>query len=333
MATPDQIPLLFLNYFHRQLHTSKACKSYVSNASTVVKTLKRRHRSCVNTMKVSLALASFLSKVLQLTLRARPEINLNEFLYKIVQRMQHENIILTPQKRDDVVKTENNPDINNVTNGTTIAQQPMTLIFLVAGLSKSGKTTLVSVLKGSSNPRCKPSLGFLPVSLKYNENITVKMYDVGGGEKIRGIWNNYYHEVHGVIYIVDSACTEAVFQETMSVATETLGHKYIQGKPLLVMSNKIDEPESRPIDYIRQELNITEYEQNFRRIAATSIHPHKSKFEGRPDPKIDESLKWLIETTLVHITDLNERIREDTEKIKLFRIKKHVSGCRCGVRL
>ena len=33
----------------------------------------------------------------------------------------------------------------------------------------------------------------------------VTIYDLGGSKSFRGIWPKYYHEVHGFIFVVDSA--------------------------------------------------------------------------------------------------------------------------------
>lgn len=33
----------------------------------------------------------------------------------------------------------------------------------------------------------------------------VKFYDLGGAADPRKIWSNYYHDVHGVIFVVDAA--------------------------------------------------------------------------------------------------------------------------------
>lgn len=308
-VTPNEIPTLFLRYFRRELDQHDTC---VTNNIQLDVKLKRRRRRCVNTMKVSLELASFLSKLLTLVLVSKPKSDLMKFLTKSAEKLQVEAIPLR-----DVTSFSKNATKNKTS-------KPVELIFLLAGTSNSGKTTLVSVLRGQNNPNCKPSLGFLPVSLKYNENVTVTLYDVGGGKKIRGIWNNYYHEVHGVIYVVDSACSYPEFNEAMLVATETLGHRFIQGKPVLLISNKVDEPPSRPLEEIGKRINLNPGQRGLSRFLATSIHPSRCGYQGQPDPHIDENLKWLIETSLANLIDLNLRVKEDCEEIKLIREKKQV---------
>ena len=308
--SPDEIPTLFLSYFRKKLDQHN---THVTNNTQLDVKLKRRRRRCVNTMKISLELASFLSKLLTLVLVSKPKSDLMKFLIKTTEQLQVKVITLR-----GVTSFSKNANKNKTS-------KPVSLIFLLAGVSNSGKTTLVSVLRGQNKPKCKPSLGFLPVSLKYNDNVTVKLYDVGGGKKIRGIWNNYYHEVHGVIYVVDSACSHPEFNEAMLVATETLGHKFIQGKPLLLISNKVDEPTSRPLDEMINRMNLNPGQQGLSRLLATSIHPSRCRYQEQPDPNIDDSLKWLIETSLANLTDLNLRVKEDCEKIKAMREKKQVS--------
>lgn len=41
-----------------------------------------------------------------------------------------------------------------------------------------------------------------------SEHYKIDLYDLGGGKNIRKIWNRYYAEVHGCIFVVDAADTE-----------------------------------------------------------------------------------------------------------------------------
>ena len=42
----------------------------------------------------------------------------------------------------------------------------------------------------------------------YSDSFDICVYDLGGGERIRDIWDNYYAEVHGVIFVVDTDDTQ-----------------------------------------------------------------------------------------------------------------------------
>ena len=63
------------------------------------------------------------------------------------------------------------------------------------------------------------------------------MWDIGGQKAIRPYWQNYYDNVNGIIFVVDSADEERVKE-----AHEELGNLIVEEKlakkPLLVFANK-----------------------------------------------------------------------------------------------
>jgi signal recognition particle receptor subunit beta len=77
-----------------------------------------------------------------------------------------------------------------------------------------------------------PTVGFISENLIL-DNYDIKIFDLGGGKKIRNIWKQYFVEVYGIIYVVDSSSPERI-EETNVVLKELLEHDKIGGKPLLV---------------------------------------------------------------------------------------------------
>ena len=67
----------------------------------------------------------------------------------------------------------------------------------------------------------------------------VTIYDLGGSKSFRGIWPKYYHEVHGFIFVVDSA-DQARLAECSTVLRAMLDHHQVRGKPILLLANKAD---------------------------------------------------------------------------------------------
>jgi len=61
----------------------------------------------------------------------------------------------------------------------------------------------------------------------------VTMIDVGGGNKIRAIWKNYFAEVHGVIFVVDSSDHQRMVESKAELA-QLLSNELISGKPVLL---------------------------------------------------------------------------------------------------
>ena len=194
---------------------------------------------------------------------------------------------------------------------------------LLLGVEGVGKSTLISVLKGSEDPKTRPSLGFCPISMKYMNNL-IKFYDLGGGEKIRGIWENYFHDVHGIINIIDCACPEGKYDESISISKTTLGHKYLQGKPILIISNKEDRPKARPLNTIQQDINMLFEENGQSSIIQTSLHPKKRLNPDEAAEILDSALSRLIEKITSQFNDLQERVSRDTKIVEKIKEKEQV---------
>jgi len=127
-------------------------------------------------------------------------------------------------------------------------EKRITLILL--GLDNAGKTTLLHHIKGGSLcffpswsifvALCEvpatdtlPSCGFTPSQTVTWDRYSLVIYDLGGGRNFRGIWKSYFGEVHGVLYVVDSADPRRL-EESAREFTEVLQHKFLKDKPLLM---------------------------------------------------------------------------------------------------
>jgi small GTP-binding protein len=197
---------------------------------------------------------------------------------------------------------------------------PKKMTVLCVGIDGAGKSTFLQTVKGNEDPKCKPTVGFECVNLKL-ETTTVSFYDLGGGVKIRGIWDSYYHDVHAVMYFVDAACDDMKWKETVEVAKATLGHSYLSGKPLLVFGNKKEEKAARDSDEIKEDLQIDTPPGGNRRVAMVTIHPQKNATPGTIDAEIDSGLEWLLENIAGDFENIKTRMAEDVEKEKAREIK------------
>ena len=53
----------------------------------------------------------------------------------------------------------------------------------------------------------------------------IEVFDLGGSKRIRKIWEKYYAEVHGIIFVVD-ASDEGRLAEAKSTLEEASSHPY-----------------------------------------------------------------------------------------------------------
>jgi len=80
---------------------------------------------------------------------------------------------------------------------------------IIVGLDGAGKTTVLYKLKLGEIKTTVPTIGFNVETLKY-KNILFKMWDIGGQEKIRFLWQNYYCDAKGIIFVIDSGDIERI---------------------------------------------------------------------------------------------------------------------------
>lgn len=317
----NEIPLLFLQFFN----DLKGCKN-MHECHTVQ---QMRSKKVTNRLVLATAIAKVVVHLLDVVLESRPGDIVALLVSTLETRIADHNTTADPDKlrrsREMSLKVSTHQALNGVENLLKQQEEESTrpIVFLVLGLSGSGKSTLVSVLRGSKNPKCRRSLGFRPVTMKYNDRI-VTFYDVGGGEKIRSIWENYYHDAHGIIFVIDSTCSYKYFQKTIDVAKFTIGHKYIQGKPLLIINSKIDLDGSRSAVTIKDEMNITTKMEGQTKITEACLLPVNANFEGEVDPAIEGGIEWLINICLAQFIDLDERVICDRKTVSKIREEKEV---------
>jgi small GTP-binding protein len=65
------------------------------------------------------------------------------------------------------------------------------------------------------------------------------VWDIGGQAAIRPYWKNYYDNVSGMIFVVDSSDEERL-KECVDELTSLLGEELLEKVPLLVFANKQD---------------------------------------------------------------------------------------------
>ncbi|KAG9393116.1 Small GTPase superfamily ARF/SAR type [Carpediemonas membranifera] len=116
---------------------------------------------------------------------------------------------------------------------------PATIAFF--GLDGAGKSTFLASILGNSCKDVMPTMGFV------NERITLQqldltIYDLGGGERIRGYWDNYMANLFGGVFFVDSSSAQEREEELLAAFQSVIDAKFMRGKPILIVANKQDEP-------------------------------------------------------------------------------------------
>jgi small GTP-binding protein len=78
---------------------------------------------------------------------------------------------------------------------------------LVVGIDGAGKSTMLNHLKPAGTRTAGKQVPTVGCSLEELRcgNVQLTCFDMAGGSKYRNMWANYYGEVDGIVYVIDSA--------------------------------------------------------------------------------------------------------------------------------
>ena len=109
---------------------------------------------------------------------------------------------------------------------------------LMVGLDAAGKSTILYQLQMGEKVKTIPTIGFHVETLDY-KGLNVIVYDVGGQDKIRGLWKYYYQNKDGLIFVVDSNDRDRM-EDAAEELKKMLAAEELEDCCVLVMANKQD---------------------------------------------------------------------------------------------
>ncbi|XP_028833515.1 ADP-ribosylation factor-like protein 14 [Denticeps clupeoides] len=113
---------------------------------------------------------------------------------------------------------------------------------LLLGLDAAGKSTLLYKLKYKERFSTVPTVGFnveMVDGKKNRRKIALTIWDVGGQEKMRLHWRNFYQDAAGMMFVVDCSDRRRL-EQARKVLERVLRHEHLRGLPVLVFANKQD---------------------------------------------------------------------------------------------
>mmetsp|Transcript_23073 Transcript_23073/g.39646 ORF Transcript_23073/g.39646 Transcript_23073/m.39646 type:complete len:196 (+) Transcript_23073:29-616(+) len=127
---------------------------------------------------------------------------------------------------------------------------------LLLGLDNAGKTTLLYKLKTGS------VTSFVPTERANVEEIQVgkvkfKAFDLGGHERVRNMWRDFYLDANAIIWMVDCADTER-FDESRKELHQVMSAEHLKDKPVVVLANKADVRWAAKRDEVIEALGISQ---------------------------------------------------------------------------
>ena len=156
---------------------------------------------------------------------------------------------------------------------------------LMIGLDNAGKTTVLYKLKLGEVVTTIPTIGFNVETVEY-KNISFTVWDVGGQEKIRALWQHYFQDTQGVIYVVDSNDPQRL-EEAKEELDNVLADDRMRDCVLLVFANKQDMPHAASTTEITDKLGLQHHRDRQWFIQSTCAVTGEGIVEG---------LEWMANT-------------------------------------
>eukprot|EP00830_Metopus_es_P002193 TRINITY_DN1195_c0_g1_i1.p1 TRINITY_DN1195_c0_g1~~TRINITY_DN1195_c0_g1_i1.p1 ORF type:complete len:182 (+),score=22.76 TRINITY_DN1195_c0_g1_i1:47-592(+) len=124
------------------------------------------------------------------------------------------------------------------------------LELVIVGLENCGKTTFANHLTYGEPKKTLPTLG-LNVRYAKKENLSMKIWDLGGQVQFRPEWACYAKSCDIIIFMIDASNRDTLPTSRKELHI-LLEDKEINGIPILVLANKIDiEPHVSDSDIIK----------------------------------------------------------------------------------
>ena len=109
---------------------------------------------------------------------------------------------------------------------------------LMVGLDAAGKTTMLYQLKMGETIKTIPTIGLYVQTLDY-KNLNLIVWNVGGASKMRLLYKQYYQNVEGLIFVVDSNDRDRM-EDAAEELKKMLAEEELKDCCVLVMANKQD---------------------------------------------------------------------------------------------
>lgn len=196
--------------------------------------------------------------------------------------------------------------------------EPIKVTIGVFGLDNAGKTSLIAAIGKEVTKNATPTVGFTPTYLETPQH-KVCIFDLGGGASFRGIWPHYFHDCHGIFYVVDTSDTKRL-AESASVFKELVQHEYIRGKPIVVYCNKKDLAPEGAIATVTGPAGLDVANQ-VGRSTPTKIVASCAVVDT-DDSGVDEGADWLLTTITERYATLSGLISEHTAAVKKAKAEK-----------
>eukprot|EP01063_Lacrimia_lanifica_P024960 TRINITY_DN3275_c1_g1_i2.p3 TRINITY_DN3275_c1_g1~~TRINITY_DN3275_c1_g1_i2.p3 ORF type:complete len:197 (+),score=89.91 TRINITY_DN3275_c1_g1_i2:418-1008(+) len=166
---------------------------------------------------------------------------------------------------------------------------------LLLGLESTGKTTMVSALKGKEYTENAPTLGHREDIVEVDD-MMLSICEVGGGEEQVQNWSLYSKQAdttHGIIFMVDAA-KPASFDHARGYLKDVLQSRHIRRVPLLLLVNNVPSRDPRAEVAIAASLKLEKYCKHGKRPYKVLAGTFTSPMATDTQLELHKALLWLV---------------------------------------
>jgi small GTP-binding protein len=175
----------------------------------------------------------------------------------------------------------------------------------IFGLDNAGKTSFLRALSGDSNFDTVPTVG-LGQEMFMFDDIKLKVYDLGGNAQFRNVWQRFYAEIWGFIYVVDASDPDR-FDESKKTLQDMISHTMVLSKPFIVVANKQDKNDAIQAAALKMRFQLGKKVPFYDTIA--------TQFEdGKCHEGVTSAVSTLIATILKNYPALAKKRETDLEE-------------------
>ncbi len=81
----------------------------------------------------------------------------------------------------------------------------------IVGLDAAGKTTIINKMRFEELMPTVPTIGVNTEDINV-KNVSIKVFDLAGQEKMRNVWKYYYSSVEGIIFVIDASNVDRIHE-------------------------------------------------------------------------------------------------------------------------
>lgn len=159
---------------------------------------------------------------------------------------------------------------------------------LVLGLDGAGATTILYQLVLRKRLETIPTLGVNHEIVSHN-GLELECWDIGGLDKIRPLWAQYYRCADAVIFVVDASDKERMrlaASEVQKLYSGAVKRGSSLKRPLLVFANKQDSPGAKDEVAVEAELKLKDLGLKSYKVFKSSADDRESLLAG---------VQWITE--------------------------------------